>query len=69
MTKFIESRPVGRDIYVPIRDVIREERLKVEDAEWNGEQPRRAWLNFLLSEQKRGVTMYPVGWERIHYED
>lgn len=61
-------RPLGRDIRVPIRQLIREQRMKIEEAEWNGQVQGSWYYNFLLSEQKRGVTMVTVGWEAIDYE-
>ena len=63
MTMFIAANPVATPIQVPIRQLIREERMRIEDAEWNGEEPKKIWINFLLSEQSRGVTMYTIGME------
>jgi len=51
---------------VPIGQAIREERMRLDDIEWEtGKRPRGNWLDFLISERERGVTIYATKLKKI----
>lgn len=68
MGMYREPRPLVRATGIPIRQAIREERMRLEDIEWEtGVRPKEVWLNFLEAEAKRGVTIHYNGLEAIDY--
>lgn len=47
---------------IPIAQAIRNERMRLDDIEWNtGKRPAGNWLNFLTGEQKRGRAIFATG--------
>lgn len=63
MSRIIHTGP-------PIRQAIREERMRLDDIEWEtGERPDEGWLNFLISEAERGVTIFRNTLIRIEDEN
>lgn len=63
-----EPRPLVRATGIPIRQAIRDERMRIEDIEWDtGVRPSDVWLKFLEAEAARGQTMFYNGLEAIDY--
>tara|TARA_R100001463_G_scaffold7568_1_gene24176 strand:- start:313 stop:501 length:189 start_codon:yes stop_codon:yes gene_type:complete len=61
---YIDPSPVAQPVLIPIRQAIREERMKIEDAAFDRDETVNPWyLNFLLSEQDRGLTEIFSHWE------
>ena len=61
-----EINPVVRATGVPIRQAIRQERMRLEDIEWDtGVRPSDGWLKFLEAEAERGVTIHYNGLEAV----
>jgi len=64
MSMYIDPSPVAQPVLIPIRQAIREERMKIEDAAFDHDETLDPWyLNFLLTEQDRGVTEIFIDWE------
>lgn len=64
MSMYIEPNPVAKPILISIRQAIKEERANLDDVEWDtGKRPNPWYLNFLLNEQKRGITEVFKDWE------
>jgi len=64
MSMYIDPSPVAQPVLIPIRQAIREERMKIEDAAFDRDETVNPWyLNFLLSEQDRGLTEIFSHWE------
>jgi len=63
-----ETSPLVRAIGVPIRQAIRDERMRLEDIEWDtGVRPSDGWLKFLEAEAERGVAVFYNGLEAINH--
>jgi len=58
--------PIAKPILVPITQAIRNERMHLDDEEWDtGVRPSPWYLNWLLQEQERGVTQIFKDWELV----
>jgi len=63
------SYKIVRDNGQPIDQLIREERMRLEDIEWEtGVRPSEGWLCFLMGERARGITMHYNGLKREYNE-
>jgi hypothetical protein len=52
---------------IPIQQAIRDERMRIEDIEWDtGVSPSDVWLKFLEAEAARGQAMFYNGLEAIN---
>jgi len=59
---------VVRDNGRCIKQLVREERMRLDDAEWEtGTRPPENYLNFLLGELSRGITLHYDGLKREYY--
>jgi hypothetical protein len=51
---------------VPIAQAIRNERMRLDDIEWDtGVRPVGNWLKFLIGEQQRGKAIFATGTKRV----
>ena len=68
VSMYRETSPLVRATGVPIRQAIRDERMRLEDIEWDtGVRPSDGWLKFLEAEAERGVTVFYNGLEAINH--
>lgn len=61
MSKLIESRPVLQIETIPIERAIREERMRLQDIEWETDQRPSDWLlKYMEAEADRGIRDWVI---------
>lgn len=51
---------------VPIGQAIREERMRLDDIEWDtGVRPSEGWLKYLIGERDRGMSIHATGLKKV----